>query len=257
MKSIYSVKRLSRLAGVSVRTLHLYDECGLLKPASRTDAGYRQYGEQELLRLQQILFYKELDFSLKDIAALLDDPEFDLRKALEGHRTALLERRNRLNILLNTIDKTIAHLNHQTMSGFEELYEGLPKEQAEAWRGEAIARWGEEAVLRSERSLQELSKTDLERLKQEQATILQQLQALCGTDPGSEAVQEQVARHYANIRSFWGVTDPTDLRADTYRGLADLYVTDDRYITAAGRPDTGFARFLREAMVCFADHKLK
>jgi DNA-binding transcriptional MerR regulator len=72
----YSVKRLSDLAGVSVRTLHLYDEIGLLKPSIRTDAGYRIYGEKELLRLQQILFYKELDFSLQEIAAILDHPEF-------------------------------------------------------------------------------------------------------------------------------------------------------------------------------------
>ena len=74
----YSVKKLSDLAGVSVRTLHLYDEIGLLKPSVRTSAGYRLYGERELLRLQQVLFYKELDFSLQEIAAILDHPEFDV-----------------------------------------------------------------------------------------------------------------------------------------------------------------------------------
>ena len=257
MKSNYSVKQLSRLAGVSVRTLHLYDQMELLKPAYRSDAGYRQYGEQELLRLQQILFYKELDLPLKEIIAILDDPEFELHTALEGHRTAILERRNRLNILLKTIDKTIAHLKQPTMSAFEELYEGLPKEQATLWREEAITRWGEDAVQRSEKALQELSKTDLERLKQEQVIIMHNLKTLSETDPCSEAVQEQIARHYANIRSFWGVTDPTDLRADTYRGLATLYVTDDRYISTEGNADASFARFMQEAMMHFADHKLR
>lgn len=257
MKSNYSVKELARIAGVSVRTLHLYDQSGLLKPAFRTDAGYRQYGEQELLRLQQILFYKELDLTLKEIAAILDDPEFDLQTALKGHKAVLLARRNRLNVLLQTIDKTIAHLNHETMTAFEELYEGLPKDQVAAWRNEAITRWGEDAVKRSEKALHELSVTDLEHLKQEQATIMNQLKALSGADPQSEAVQEQIARHYANIRSFWGVKDPTDLKADTYRGLAELYVTDDRYITDGGQPDPGFARFMREAMCYFADHILR
>src|SRR5580704_4516137 len=103
----YSVRQLAGLAGVSVRTLHVYDEMGLLKPSVRTDAGYRQYGEAELLRLQQILFYKELDLSLKQIAEILDDPGFDLVEALVGHRIALSARRDRLTTLLNTIEATI------------------------------------------------------------------------------------------------------------------------------------------------------
>src|SRR5580693_1755938 len=93
----YSVKQIARLAGVSVRTLHLYDQIGLLKPSVRTRAGYRQYGEPELLRLQQILFYRELDFPLKEIAEILNDPDFDLIRALAGHKQALSARRDRLN----------------------------------------------------------------------------------------------------------------------------------------------------------------
>lgn len=77
----YSVKGLSKIAGVSVRTLHHYDKIGLLKPAIRTEARYRLYGENELLKLQQILFYKELDFSLNEIINILNDPDFDLMKA--------------------------------------------------------------------------------------------------------------------------------------------------------------------------------
>lgn len=104
----YSVKQLARLAGVSVRTLHVYDKLDLLKPSVRTDAGYRFCGEAELLRLQQILFYKELDLSLKAIAGILDDPGFDLVEALAGHKLALIARRDRLDLLLNTIDNTTA-----------------------------------------------------------------------------------------------------------------------------------------------------
>src|SRR5688500_4642553 len=103
----YSVKTLSELAGVSVRTLHLYDKLGLLTPSVQTTAGYRLYGEKELLRLQQILFYKELDFSLQEIAVILDRPEFDLVQALENHRLRLKQKSERLTTMLNTIDKTI------------------------------------------------------------------------------------------------------------------------------------------------------
>lgn len=88
----YSVKKLAKLAGVSVRTLHLYDKMGLLRPSVRTEARYQPYGEKELLYLQQILFHRELDFPLKDNSTILDDPAFNLVQALEGHRKALLAR---------------------------------------------------------------------------------------------------------------------------------------------------------------------
>jgi DNA-binding transcriptional MerR regulator len=115
----YSVKQLARLAGVSVRTLHVYDKMGLLKPSVRTDARYRYYGEAELLRLQQILFYKELDLSLKAIGEIINEPGFDLIAALNCHKAALTARRDGLDTLLNTIDNTIDHLKNKTMSNFD------------------------------------------------------------------------------------------------------------------------------------------
>ncbi len=111
----YSVKKLAKLAGVSVRTLHHYDQLGLLKPSLRTEARYRLYGEKELLRLQQILLYKELDFSLQEIGDILDKADFDLLEALQSHKTALQSRRDRLGVLLTTIDKTIQKLKGEEL----------------------------------------------------------------------------------------------------------------------------------------------
>jgi len=256
MKVNYAVKQLAKLAGVSVRTLHLYDQIGLLKPSLRTTARYRRYGEPELLRLQQILFYKELDFPLKEIIHILDDPDFDLVRALEGHKAALLTRRKRLDTLLETINKTVKHLKNKTMSNYEELYEGMPHEQAAAWRKEAVEKWGEDTVIRSEKALLEMPKLDIEKLKADQKAIKIALKALAGENPESEAVQEQIARHYANIRSFWGVSDPTDLKAANYKGLAELYAADERYMAEDGNPDPAFATFMRNAMIYFADCKL-
>jgi DNA-binding transcriptional MerR regulator len=257
MKVNYSVKQIAQLAGVSVRTLHLYDKTGLLKPAIRTRAGYRQYGEAELLRLQQILFYRELDLPLKAIAEILNDPHFDLIRALAGHKTALRVRRDRLNTLLNTIDKTIMNLKNKTMNNAEELYEGMPKEQAAAWRREAIDKWGEDTVLRSEKALLEMDKLDLDQLKADQKDIAHQLKLLASKAPESDEVQEQIARHYANIRGFWGVSDPTDLKAETYKGLAGLYVADERYTASDGKADPEFASFMRKGMLYFAEHNLR
>jgi DNA-binding transcriptional MerR regulator len=258
MNNNYAVKQLAKLAGVSVRALHLYDKMGLLKPAIRTTVGYRHYGEPELLRLQQILFYKELDFPLKEIKQILDNPDFDLVRALESHRAALVIRRNRLNMLLQTVDNTINHLKYKTMTNYQDLYEGLPKKQAAALRQEAIDKWGKDTVTRSEKALLEMPQMDLEKLKADQKEIAHQLKFkfLAGELPESDIVQEQIARHYANIRCFWGVTDPTDLKAATYKGLAELYVTDERYTSNNHQADPAFAAFMRRGMIWFADNML-
>ena len=128
----YTVHQVAEMAGVSVRTLHHYDHIGLLKPAARTAAGYRLYGEHDLLRLQQILLFRELDVPLETIRSILDDPGFDPVEALEAHRHTLEGQAARLARLLQTIDKTIQRIKGDTMAiSDEELYEGLPKEQSE------------------------------------------------------------------------------------------------------------------------------
>ena len=197
----YSVKKLAKLAGVSVRTLHHYDRIGLLKPSIRTEAKYRLYGEKELIRLQQILFYKELDFSLSDILAILEEPNFNVLTALESHKLALKARQDRLATLLSTIDKTISTLTgERVMLTNEELYEGFPK--GEAYRNEAVAKYGADVVDESETKLRKVGKSDFTKLKADQQEIAQTLAAMMTLDPTSEAVQHQIARHYANIGDF-------------------------------------------------------
>ncbi|OCX52735.1 hypothetical protein BEL04_13015 [Mucilaginibacter sp. PPCGB 2223] len=259
MDTNYAVKQLAELAGVSVRTLHLYDKIGLLTPSRRTQARYRRYGEPELLRLQQILFYRELDFSLKDICRILDDPDFDLITALGGHRAALVKKRERLNTLLVTIDKTVNHLKNKTMRNYEELYEGMPKEQATAWRNDAIEKWGELAVTRSEEMLLAMPQSDLEQLKSDQKDIRHQLRFrfLAGDRIENNAVQQQIARHYINICGFWGLAPHEGFNTARYKGLAELYMADDRYMAQNGKPDPEFAAFMRNAMIYYADTSLK
>lgn len=252
----YSVQQLATLAGVSVRTLHVYDEIGLLKPATRTEARYRLYGEKELLRLQQILFYKELDFPLQEISALLDDPDFDLVEALQRHKTALRARQERLATLMNTIDKTISHLQEGDFKMKpEELYEGLPKEFATTYREEAHKNWGD-AVKRSEEALRKLSKADFGALKDEMQANWKRLAALMHDDPTSEAVQTHIAHHYVIIRKFWGTDTLADKQAKQYAGLGQLYIDDPRYTELDGKPNPEFAAFLSEAMNYFAETTL-
>lgn len=247
----YSVKKLASLAGVSVRTLHLYDEIGLLKPSIRTEKKYRLYGKAEALRLQQILFYKELGMPLKEIADILDDPEFDPVQSLENHKKLLQEKQEKLHTLLRTIDKTIDHLKNETMLSTEELYEGLSEEQVTAMRTEAKEKWGS-SVERSENHLRKKTKEEFNQLKEAASANLKKLVALSNEDPRSEKVQAEIRVHYELIREFWGTAGSPDKQAEVYAGLGDLYVTDERYMANAGAPDHAFANFMNKAMKHFA-----
>ena len=124
-----------------------------------------------MLRLQQILFYRELDFPLKEIAEVLDDPEFDIVEALQNHKSALVARRKRIATLLKTIDNTIDHIqNQKKMSKPEELYQGLPKEMGTTHRQTAIDEYGQEAVTQSEQALLALGKEGIAQLKAKTGT---------------------------------------------------------------------------------------
>jgi DNA-binding transcriptional MerR regulator len=254
----YSVQKMAKLAGVSIRTLHLYDQLGLLKPSIRTEAGYRLYGEKELLRLQQILFYKELDFPLKEIKVILDNPEFNLVEALLSHKESLQTRAERIMTLLETIDKTVNHLKTGTiMLKPEELYEGLAKETAEAYRAEAAQKYGVEEVERSEKSLAKMTKQQFESLKSELKENAAALFTLKNEEPESATVQKLIARHYEIIRIFWGTSGNTDKQAEAYKGLGQLYVSDERFTMVNGKAHPEYAVFLSKAMAYFADTHLK
>lgn len=245
----YSVKKLADLAGVSVRTLHLYDQMGLLVPTIRTPAGYRLYGEQELLRLQQILFYKELDIPLKQISEILDDPSFDLLQALEGHRAALLARKDRIATLIDTIDKTIQNVKKGViMLPHEELYKGLPKEKAAAYRKEAIEKWGAEKVEGAENALLSMPAGSRDQFQEDFKAVWSRLASMRHLDPLSTEVQQQVARHYALIGICWGMKDDPAKQLKAYGCLGDLYMQDERYTAIDGEPNPAFASFMKQAI---------
>ena len=253
----YSVNQLAKLAGVSIRTLHLYDELGLLKPSIRTEAKYRLYGEAALFRLQQILFYKELNFPLKQIAAILDDPDFDLLSALTSHKTALKLRQTRIHTLLDTIDKTIHNLKKGgTMLDPEELYRGMPKETVTKFREQIIEKYGSGAITKSENYLHKLTKEEIKKLKVEAAEIGAILFKLRNEDPTSDTVQKEIVHHYEVIRKFWGTANSSDTQAEAYAGLGELYLGDERYTLIDGKAQPEYALFLSKAMRYFAKTKL-
>lgn len=247
----YTVSRLAKLAGVSVRTLHHYDHIGLLKPSSRTAAGYRLYAEPDLLRLQQILFFKELDFSLDEIQAALNDPRFEPVTALKNHRRLLQQRSERLARLLKTIDKTICKLTEDTMTlTDEELYEGFTKEQVDRYNREVEAKYDPAMVAESNRRVRKMSKAQWAAVKEESGEVTRLLAAQVDKTPDAPEVQALIARHCAWIENFYPVT------AEIYRGLGQLYTGNDEFRANYDKHAPGLADFMAEAMTYYADHTL-
>src|SRR5476651_171857 len=190
----YTVKQAAKLSGVSVRTLHHYDEIGLLKPAHLGENRYRYYGREELLRLQQILFHREFGMSLEQVRALLDDPGFDRIEALRAHRHKLESEAERFRHLIRTIDRTIADINGELQMSDKQMYEGFSREKQAQWEKEIVDRFGEagrEKIEESRRNFEKMSKEDMAAAKAEMEAITLAFAAAmaAGTRPDDSRVQ--------------------------------------------------------------------
>jgi DNA-binding transcriptional MerR regulator len=246
-----TVRQLANMAGVSVRTLHHYDHIGLLRPSARTAAGYRLYGTKDLLRLQQILLFKELDLPLEEIRRILDDPGFDPVQALAQHRRTLELRAERLAHLLHTIDRTIARLTEVDMSlTDEELYEGLPKEQVERWKREVDERYDPKLVAESNRRVHAMGKEQWNAVKAEGDAISRRMAELMGRAPSDPEVQATIARQHAWIENFYPCS------AEVFQGLGQLYAENPEFRANYDKVRPGLADFMRDAMAYYADHTL-
>jgi DNA-binding transcriptional MerR regulator len=219
---MYTVKQLSDLAGVSVRTLHYYDAIGLLKPEQVRDNGYRYYGNESLLRLQQILFFKELDFSLEDIAEIVGNPDFDMIGALRTHKSALQQRVQRLNKLIHTVDQTIEHINGSQAVEQKDLFAAFTDEQQAVYEKEAYQRWGDSV---KESSLRWKSHSAEKRaaIMREGSVIYTDLVAHLESAPDNPEVQTIIARWHQHLRYFY---EPTP---DVLLGLANAYSDDPAF----------------------------
>jgi len=249
----YTVSQLATMAGVSVRTLHHYDQIGLLRPTARTAAGYRLYAERDLLRLQQILFFKEIELPLSEVRTILDDPQFDQVRALTQHRQALLKRGERLTQLLATIDKTIHRLTEgdETMMTDEELYEGFTKEQIERYKRETRERYDPALVAESERRVSRMSREQWAAIKAEGDQVTREIAALADRSPGDAEVQALMARHHAWIEHFYPCS------AEVYRGLGKGYAENAEFRATYDRYRHGLADFMQSAMAIYADQVLE
>lgn len=246
-----TVKQLAAAAGVSVRTLHHYDEIGLLHPAEIGANGYRYYGRAELLRLQQILFYRELGLALAEIRPVLDDPAFDPLAALRQHRVRLQSELRRHEGLLRTIDETIDSLERNRTLDESKLYKGISPEKRAEWDREIEERFGEPGTVALAESRKRLGKMNPE----ESASFHKEAEALNtafaslmerGVSPEAEETQQIVARHHAWLCKSWTPD------AEAYAGLGRYYVEHPEFRAMFETIRPGMAEYMRDAMEAYS-----
>lgn len=244
----YTVQQLATLAGVTTRTLHHYDAIGLLSPARKSSNGYRQYGEKELLKLQQIMFFRELEFPLKEIEEIIKNPNFDMTTALSDHRKLIEIKKKRMQDLLQTIDKTLHKINKKKTMTDTELYHGFSKEESEAYAKEAKERWGHTDMYKqSQERTKKFSKEDWNRIHTENDIMYKEIVRNMDKGPASHEVQTQIAKHYDSLRAFY------EPNVEMYRGLADMYVNDKRFSAFYEKYHADMPVFMRDAMYVFCD----
>jgi DNA-binding transcriptional MerR regulator len=238
----YTVAMLSKLAGISVRTLHHYDDIGLLVPARKDENGYRFYGEKELMILQQILFYKAIGFPLKEVRRILQSPEFDILCALENHHHNLTKTISRYENLKKTLEKTIQKLKKNIEMKDSELYEGFNSKETEAIRKEVTERWGKKSLDESENKIKMVGKEKFSEVKKRGEEINQRLANLMSLDPGHARVQEAIKDFHENMNFYYEVTKERLL------GLGQMYVEDERFTAHYDMVKPGLAFFINDAI---------
>lgn len=244
------VKEVARLTGVSVRTLHHYDEIGLLSPDTVTESGYRLYSDANLETLQQILFFRELDFPLRKIREMMAAPGYDRMEALALQRRMLLERRGQLDRMIGVLDQTIKHYKGEIHMTREEKFKGFDFTKGNLYEEEARERWGDQAVDRYNEALGAMDREEKETLGETMNSVYVNLAAVRHLPPSSTEAQEAIRQWYVLLNRM-GSYSP-----EAFRALGQMYVDDERFTANIDRFGEGLSLFMREAMAIYANRIL-
>jgi DNA-binding transcriptional MerR regulator len=248
----YTVKQLADLAGVTRRTLHHYDQIGLLKPSQQGANRYRYYDDEAALRLQQILFYRELGLSLDEIREILGQPDFDVLQALQTHKSELQKRVERLNRLITTVDKTILHVKGEMKMSKSEIFGGFSEEQQEEYAQQAQERWDPEMVNQSMKLWKSYSPEKKQQVLDEGNTIYTDILALMeqGKAPGDPDVQACLVRWHQHMRYFY---EPTWA---ILRGLGQGYAQSPDFRATFEKMHPDLPDYLSEAIQIYTEEKV-
>ena len=251
----YTVQKLGHLAGISTRTLRYYDEIDLLKPARKSSSGYRIYGQQEVDKLQQILFFRELGLELEQIKSIVNDPNFNGTLPLEEHREKLLAKRLQLDLLITNVEKTISAKEGESSMADKEKFQGFKQkivdDNEQQYGSETRSKYGGQLIDQSNAKMLNMSEEQYQKFMRLEQEILSSLADAAKTgDPSSNAAQ-----HTADLHRQWlGFTWPSYSK-DAHRGLAEMYVADERFAAYYDKAHPGAAQFLRDAVIIYTQRK--
>lgn len=247
----YTINKLAKMAGVSTRTLRYYDQCGLLTPVRVSSNGYRIYGQKEIDRLQQILFYRELGVPLNEIKNILSSPDFDYGTALENHLEALTARRRQLDTLITNVEKTLLSLKGEIVMTDKEKFEGfvekLIHDNEEKYGKEIREKYGNEAVERSNAKLRGMTPeqyAEAQRLAEAYQQALKE--AFQQGDPAGEPAQKACDLHRQWLSCYYD-----GYSKEYHMGLAQMYVDDPRFTEYYDKIASGCAVFFRDAIMAY------
>ncbi|MBV6757805.1 MULTISPECIES: MerR family transcriptional regulator [Rhodococcus] len=251
MSEKHTVGVVARLVGVSVRTLHHYDEIGLVTPSDRTPGGYRSYSDADVERLHRVLTYRELGFPLEEIAALLDDPDVDALAHLRRQHALLSERIDRLHEMAAAVEKMMEAKSMGIQLTPEEQNEIFGDNwPGEEYAAEAEERWGDtDAWKQSQQRTAKMSKDDWKRIKAEGDAVEAALaQAMTdGVEPGSDRANALAEQHRAGIERFYDCDHAMQVN------LAEMYLADDRFRRHYDDVAPGLAQYVRDVIVANAE----
>lgn len=235
------INEVAKLTGVTVRTLHYYDEIGLLKPSKITEAGYRIYDENDLFTLQQILFFKELDFPLTEIKNIMQIPSFDKLKALKAHKELLTKKRERIDKLITLVDNTI---KGECDMSFKEFNMTEIENMKEKYAKEVKERWGNSSAYKeSEKKTKNYSKEQWQKIDEKSRDIFKAFAANMDKDAHSKEVQELVKEwHNFITTNFYNCTN------EILKCLGIMYVEDERFKKNIDQNGHGTAEFISKAI---------
>lgn len=238
------INEVAKLTGITVRTLHYYDEIDLLKPSEMTDAGYRLYDSTALETLQQILFFRELDFSLNDIKEIMSNPHYDKVEALTKHKELLMTKRNRIDDLIHLVDHKLKGEQDMTFRQFDKTeIEANKKKYAD----EVKKRWGNtNAYAESEKKTKRYADAEWEILSGESDALLREFGKIRNMPPESKEAQDLVKKWQAYITAnFYTCTN------EILSGLGLMYIGDERFTQNIDQNGEGTAAFMAAAIEVF------
>lgn len=251
----YTVQKLARIAGVSTRTLRYYDKIGILKPARINSSGYRIYGQVEVDKLQQILFYRELEVSLESIKDIVTSPSYNGAKALKDHREKLLAKREQLDMLLANIDRTIeaseGRINMTDKQKFEGFKKKMIDDNEKMYGKEVREKYGDEMVNQSNNKIKDMTEEQYAEFENLSVRLNESLKAAIETgNPAGELAQKTADLHRQWLSYNWSTYSK-----EAHAGLAQMYVDDERFKAYYDKIQTGAAVFLRDAIHIYTGMK--